>query len=104
MVSPSGAASHLLATDPLSSPVLHRLLRDETAVFYTQSASGKSNSSIKRSWGVIQHTRCARSKSNPRRSQSRLSLAETRPSAVSRGCDRNPGQPEDVWYQLVEQL
>src|SRR5215831_11351065 len=75
MVSSSGAASHLLATDPLSSPVLHRLLRDETAVFYTQSASGKSNSSIKRSWGVIQHTRCARSKSGPRRSQSRLSLA-----------------------------
>src|SRR6516164_285259 len=27
MVSSSGAASHLLATDPLSSPVLHRLLR-----------------------------------------------------------------------------
>src|SRR6516165_8066816 len=27
-----GSASHLLATDPLSSPVLHRLLRDETAV------------------------------------------------------------------------
>src|SRR6266496_6189092 len=27
----SGAASHLLATDTLSSPVLHRLLRDETA-------------------------------------------------------------------------
>src|SRR6266699_3292898 len=26
----SGAASHLLATDTLSSPVLHRLLRDET--------------------------------------------------------------------------
>jgi hypothetical protein len=33
MVSSSGAVSHLLATDPLSSPVLHRLLRDETAVF-----------------------------------------------------------------------
>src|SRR5215467_4708370 len=27
MVSSWGAASHLLATDPLSSPVLHRLLR-----------------------------------------------------------------------------
>jgi hypothetical protein len=38
--------SHLLATDPLSSPVLHRLLRDETAVFHTQAASGKPNSSI----------------------------------------------------------
>src|SRR5262249_45923161 len=39
--------------------------------FYTQSASGKSNSSIKRSWG-----------------RSHLSLAETRPSALSRGPSR----------------
>src|SRR5215467_12891816 len=30
MVSSSGAASHRLATHTLSSPVLHRLLRDET--------------------------------------------------------------------------
>jgi hypothetical protein len=37
----SGAASHLLATDTLSSPVLHRLLRDEPAVFHMQSASGQ---------------------------------------------------------------
>jgi hypothetical protein len=35
MVSSSGAASHLLATDLFSSPVLHRLPRDETIVFYT---------------------------------------------------------------------
>jgi hypothetical protein len=31
MVSSLGAASHLLATHTLSSPFLHRLLRDETA-------------------------------------------------------------------------
>src|SRR5262249_32223560 len=41
MVSSSGAASHLLATDPLSLPVLHRLLRSEPAVFHAQSASGQ---------------------------------------------------------------
>src|SRR6516162_4865752 len=91
MVSSSGAASHLLATDPLSSPVLHRLLRDETAVSI-RSLRAASPTRQKRSWGVIQHTRCARSKSGPRRSQSRLSLAETRPSAVSRGPAR-PAAP-----------
>src|SRR5262249_25386919 len=77
MVSSSGAASHLPATDLLSSPVLHRLPRDETIVFYTQAC---------------ERTRCAGSKSGPRRSQSRLSLAETRPSAVSRGPAR-PAAP-----------
>src|SRR2546427_5186075 len=39
MVSSSGASTHLLATHPLSSPVLHRLLHDETAAFYAKPAS-----------------------------------------------------------------
>src|SRR5262249_12836295 len=77
MVSSSGAVSHLPATDLLSSPVLHRLPRDETIVFYTQAC---------------ERTRCAGSKSGPRRSHTRLSLAETRPSAVSRGPAR-PAAP-----------
>src|SRR5262249_26843877 len=53
--------------------------------FYTQSASGKSNSSKKRLWGVIQHTRCAGSKSGPRRSQSRF-----------KPC-RNPAKRGEPW-------
>jgi hypothetical protein len=32
------------AADPLSSPVLHRLLRDEADVFHTQAAGRKPNS------------------------------------------------------------
>src|SRR5262249_40507287 len=43
MVSSSGAASHLLATHTLSSPVLHRLLRDETAVSAVGVAGGPAN-------------------------------------------------------------
>jgi hypothetical protein len=58
----------------LSSSVLHRLPR-RNGRFYAQSASGKSNSPIKRSLG-----------------QSHLSLAETRPCAVSRGPAR-PAAP-----------
>jgi hypothetical protein len=50
----SGAQSHLLGTDRLSSPVLHSLLRDETAVFHTSSS--KSNSPISRSSCVKQHS------------------------------------------------
>src|SRR6516225_9262855 len=50
MVSSSGAASHLLATHTLSSPVLHRLLRDETAVSIRslRAASPRAASAIKR--------------------------------------------------------
>src|SRR5262249_10931124 len=41
VASAAGAASHLLATDPLSSAVLRRLLRDEPPVFHAQTASGQ---------------------------------------------------------------
>jgi hypothetical protein len=50
----SGAASHLPATDTLSSPVLHRALRNEKAVFHARFVGGQiqpvnmSNSPI---WG-----------------------------------------------------
>src|SRR5262249_1050508 len=37
----SGAASHLPATDTLSSPVLHRALRNEKAVFHARFVGGQ---------------------------------------------------------------
>src|SRR5262249_17646267 len=47
MVSSSGAASHLLATHTLSSPFLHRLLRDETAFqLVNKTIVGKSHLSL----------------------------------------------------------
>src|SRR5262245_30336588 len=85
MVSSSGAASHLLATDLLSSPVLHRLPRDETVVFQTPACERQVQLVNKAIVGRNTAHDGAGSKFGPRRSQSRLSLAETRPSAVSRG-------------------
>src|SRR5262249_37099922 len=47
MVSSLGAASHLLATHTLSSPFLHRLLRDETAFqLVNKTIVGKSHLSL----------------------------------------------------------
>src|SRR6266566_4161127 len=83
MVSSSGAASHLPATGPLSSPVLHRL-RDETAVFHTQSASGKSNSSIQRSSCVKQQSNRHRGRRSEAPAQRRWPSGNPRLSAFCR--------------------
>src|SRR5258708_31705459 len=58
----SGAVSHLLATDTLSSPVLYRALRSEKAVFHARFVGGQvplvniASSSVK--WHSHRHRDC----------------------------------------------